>query len=547
MSRNRVSAFAQGVTPTAMIYTQESAFLHNGRIDDVGNIWTNAPDPMAFTVTLAKASYVSDLVLYLNNATPDRVYPMISVLANDVEKKLPRDVALVRRNERRFIVVHFPQPILTDSLKIIPSYYDAHTDSLTEVEVYGPLDGGSSKKLAAGDPDAMPMLLGTPAHVPAKLPADLVGTWVSPFNFRAPRFPCYNSGVTVVDGVFTISDPAGSVQSVKVVESAPAANPRPNPRARPKPATRLEAGPQWSLTSVTPTTTPCRYAGRLLVGSADYKLHAVADNGTYLWSFASGGRIYSSPVPQGDDVFFGSDDGRLYKVDVDSGILIWEFATGDKVRGGPALADGRVVFASWDGFLYCLDAERGALIWKAPIAPLTRSTPAIHGGRVYLGDEGGTVRAVDLATGREAWKHALGGRISHCPVVTPDGIAFASEQGAIAVVAADGKVRWQRDLTVGVSGQPIATQTQLLVPTEKGLAVLKRSDGQADPRFQFKFQGPPLDQKVLSVAKWRDQLFLNVGYAWTDDRWPPRTYMDAENRALVWIPDPPASAADSPQ
>jgi outer membrane protein assembly factor BamB len=543
MSRNRVSAFAQGTTSTAMIYTQESAFLHNGRIDDVGNIWTNAPDPMAFAVTLAKASYVSHLVLYLNNATPDRVYPMISILANDVEKKLPRDVALVRRNERRFIVVHFPQPILTDALKIIPSYYDAHTDSLTEVELYGPLDGGTSKKLAAGDPDAMPMLLGTPAHVPAQLPADLLGKWVSPFDFRAPRFPCFNSGATVVDGVFTISDPAGAVQSVKVVESAPAANPRPNPRARPKPATRLEAGPQWPLASVTPTTTPCRYAGRLLVGSADYKLHAVADNGTYLWSFPSGGRVYSAPVPQGDDVFFGSDDGRLYKVDVDSGILIWEFATGDKVRGGPALADGRVVFASWDGFLYCLDAEQGALAWKAPIAPLTRATPAIQGGRVYLGDEGGTVRAVDLATGREVWKHALGGRISTCPVVTPDGIAFASEQGAVAIVAADGKVRWQRDLAVGVSGQPIATQTQLLVPTEKGLAVLERSDGQADPRFS----GPPLGQKVLSVAKWRDQLFMNVGYAWTDERWPPRTYMEVENRAIVWIPESPASGADSPK
>ena len=535
MGRNRVSAFAQGTTSTAMIYTQESAFLHNGRIDDVGNIWTNAPDPMAFSVTLAKPSYVSHLVLYLNNATPDRVYPMISILANNIETKLPQDVALVRRNERRFIVVHFPQPIFTDALKIIPSYYDSHTDSLTEVEVYGPLDGGKSKQVAAGDPDAMPMLLGTPAHVPTKLPADLVGKWTSPFELVSPKAPSFTSGVTVVDGVFTISDPAGSVWSVKT--------PPPDPKPGAKTAPRLDLGPQWNLASITPTTTPCRYAGRLLVGSADYKLHAVADNGTYLWSFSTGGRVYSAPVPQEDDVFFGSDDGRLYKVDVDSGILIWEFATKDKVRGGPALAAGKVVFASWDGFLYALDAESGALAWKAPIAPLTRSTPAIHEGRVYLGDESGTLRAFDLASGREAWQQSIGGRISNCPVVTPAGIAVANEAGTVAVVSPEGEIRWQRDLATGLSGQPIATQTQLLVPTDTGLAVLQQADGQADPRFA----GPKLDQKVLGVAKWRDQLFLNVGYAYTSYTTPPRTYMKTENRVAVWVPESPSPAADAPK
>ena len=535
MSRNNVSAFAQGITSTAMIYTQEQAFLHNGRIDDVGSSWTNAPDPMAFAVTLTKPSYVSHLVLYLNNATPDKVYPMISVLANDLEKKTPGDVALVRRNARRFIVVHFPQPIFTDALKIIPSFYEAHTDSLTEIELYGPLDGGGSKKLPPDDPDAVPMLMGTVAHVPAALPADATGKWISPFDFRPQRFPPFASGVTVVDGVFSVSDPAGAVRSVKA--------PKPDPKAKPGSPRQLEAGPQWLLASVTPTTTPARYAGRLLVGSADYKLHAIADNGTPLWSFPTGGRVYSSPVPQGDDVFFGSDDGKLYKVDVDSGILIWEFATGDKIRGTPAIASGRVVCPSWDGFLYALDAESGRLGWKAPIAPLTRATPAIHDGRVYLGDESGVLRAFDLASGRELWQLPLGGRVSTCPVVTPSGIAFANDSGTIAFVRPDGAIQWKQDLAAGVSGQPIATQTQLLVPTETGLQIVTQVDGLADPRFE----GPTLDQKVLSVAKWRDQLFLNVGYAWTDFRWPPRTYMEVENKVVILVPEAPTTAVESPK
>lgn len=520
MSRNRVSAFAQGITSTAMLYTQEAAFLQNGKLDDVGSTWTYAPDPMAFSVTLTKPSYISHLVFYLNNATPDLNYPQISILANSLETKTPQDVALVRMNHRRFIVVHFPQPHFTDSLKIIPGYYPAHTDALTEVEVYGPLDGGKIAKETSPDPDAVPMLMGSPSRVPAKLPSDLLGTWREFGTSRPEGHPPFASGATVVEGAFSFSDPGGTVRSVMV------------PKGDLKTA-RAQAGPMWTIATAAPISTPARYAGRLLVGSADYKLHAVADTGTYLWSFATGGRVYSSPVPDRDDVFFGSDDGRLYKVDVDSGILIWEFATGDKIRGSPALSGGRAFIASWDGFLYAVEAESGKLVWKAPLAKFTRATPAALGNRVFIGDESGTMRCFDAAGGKELWKQPLGGYISACPVVTPEGVAFASEQGDLAFTTPDGEVKWKRPPGIGISGQPIATQTQLLVPTEKGLLVLRRSDGQPDDRFT----GPELTSKVVAVAKWREQLFVHVGYGWTDFRWPPRTYAEYVNQTIILMPE----------
>ncbi len=530
MTRNRVSAFAQGITSTAMIYTQEAAFLQNGKLDDVGDTWTYAPDPMAFSATLTKPSYISHLVLYLNNAEPKKVYPVFSILANNLETKVPQMVALVRMNQRRFIVVNFKTPIFTDSLKIMPSFYGAHTDSLTEVELYGPLDGGKLAQAAPKDADAVPMLMGTTSRVPAKLPADLLGAWREISGFRNTRYPPFSSGPTVVDGVFSVTDPDGAIRSVLVPpDDAPVKT-----RGAAAGLVRLQAGPQWNLATVTPTTVPARYAGRLLVGSADEKVHAVADNGTYLWSFATGGRVYSAPTPQGDDVFFGSDDHRLYKVDVDSGILIWEFATGDKVRGAPALAGGKVFIASWDGFLYAVEGEAGRLVWKSPIAKYTRATPAVQGDRVFIGDEKGTMHCFETATGREVWKQELGGYISACPVVTPDGVTFASEQGGLALVTLDGAVTWKRQLAAGISAQPIATQTQLLVPTENGLQVLRRSDGQLDDRFQ----GPESTKKVLSVLKWRDELFLHSGFAWTDFRWPPRTYAELENQSVIWTPAP---------
>lgn len=526
MTKNRVSAFAQGETNSAMIYTQEAAFLQNGRLDDVGNTWVYQPDPMAFALTLNRPAYISHLVLYLNNATPESAYRTISILANNMQTKIPETVSLVRMNQRRFIVVHFPTPLFTDSLKVIPSYYPAHTDSITEIELYGPIDGGKMATAVQSDADAVPMLMGSASRVFPKLPTDLVGPWRDFGPNRLEKYPPFTSGATVLDGMFSISDPNGAIRTMGL--------PKPDLKDPRDPKnTRVVAGPLWNLATLPPTTTPTRYKGRLLVGSSDYKLHAIADNGTYLWSSATGGRIYSSPAAQGDDVFFGSDDFRLYKVDVDSGILIWEFATGDKIRGGPALADNRVVAASWDGFVYALDAEAGRLLWKAPIAKYTRATPVIYNGKVFLGDEAGVAHCFEAGTGKELWKHTLDGFISSGAVVTPDGVFFATEQGDLAFLSHDGSPVWKRNALAGVSAQTVPTLTQLLVPTEKGLLVLRRSDGAVDERFS----GPPVPTKILSVLKWREQLFLHTGNAWTDFRWPPRTYAEFENKAVFLVPD----------
>jgi outer membrane protein assembly factor BamB len=375
--------------------------------------------------------------------------------------------------------------------------------------------------------------------------------------------PAYHVGATVVNDTFTYGEASGHIRSVVAREP-----PKEDRRAPP-----VKPGPTWPIGTITPTTTPARYAGRLLVGSADYKLHAVGDNGMHLWSYQTGGRVYSSPVPDGDEVYFGSDDGRLYKVDIDSGILIWEFATGDKVRSAPALADGRVFVASWDGFLYAIEAGTGLPAWKAPIAKYTRSSPAVQSGRVYIGDEEGHMLCFDAGSGKLLWSRDLGGYISMCPVVadaarrgrrdrslaepakpatrsaarhdseserpSDGGVFFASEQGQASLVRHDGTVRWKRDLGARVTGQPFATRTQLLVPTERGPRVLRRADGQTDARFV----PPPEDPgQIISLVPYRGKLFMLAAYAQSDARYPPRTYVVYNGAPIVWAPRPKPTA-----
>ena len=70
-------------------------------------------------------------------------------------------------------------------------------------------------------------------------------------------------------------------------------------------------------------------AEAVIVGSRDRQLHAFnPKTGEPLWSFATRGRIDSSPVVVGDRVFVGSGDGRVYAIDVKTGAKLWQFEAG---------------------------------------------------------------------------------------------------------------------------------------------------------------------------------------------------------------------------
>jgi outer membrane protein assembly factor BamB len=65
-------------------------------------------------------------------------------------------------------------------------------------------------------------------------------------------------------------------------------------------------------------------------------------------------RIDSSPAIAGGRVYVGSNDGRLYALDLASGTVAWQHDEGAALSASPALASGRVVIGSTEGRLICL-------------------------------------------------------------------------------------------------------------------------------------------------------------------------------------------------
>jgi outer membrane protein assembly factor BamB len=58
-------------------------------------------------------------------------------------------------------------------------------------------------------------------------------------------------------------------------------------------------------------------------------------------------------------VYVGSDDGNVYALKAATGVKLWSFLTGGDVYSSPAVANRVVYFGSEDGNVYALNAATG--------------------------------------------------------------------------------------------------------------------------------------------------------------------------------------------
>jgi len=123
----------------------------------------------------------------------------------------------------------------------------------------------------------------------------------------------------------------------------------------------------------------------LLIGFNDTdKLVALdTETGQEKWAFYTDGPIRFPAAAAGGNVYFTSDDGYLYCVDIESGQQVWKFRGGPSdrkmignrrfisawpARGGAVVKDGVVYFSVsiWPmmgTFIYALVAETGKVVW----------------------------------------------------------------------------------------------------------------------------------------------------------------------------------------
>jgi outer membrane protein assembly factor BamB len=198
----------------------------------------------------------------------------------------------------------------------------------------------------------------------------------------------------------------------------------------------------------------------LFVGNDAGVLHAIADDATVRWKFATGGPIRSQPTVIKDHVYVTSDAGYTCKLDVRSGTEVWRSGTDavnpprlpaadEKTRwdryGSGSVADARQLYvASRDKNLYALDLGTGTPRWKFAASDIMTATPALYRDLVLIADYSGKVQAVGAADGKLRWTYDAQLAVPGDLVIDGDQVLLGSRSyDLIALDAATGRERWK--------------------------------------------------------------------------------------------------------
>jgi outer membrane protein assembly factor BamB len=191
-----------------------------------------------------------------------------------------------------------------------------------------------------------------------------------------------------------------------------------------------------------------------------------ASDGKILWNRLLPSRSESSPLLDGDHVYFGSENGNVYSLRTADGSVRWKFKAKGAVKAALAMADGKLYFGDYSGRVYAVWADSGKLAWSKGTSGARfglgsgqfYSTPAVAYGRVYLGNTDGNVYSYASDNGKLAWRKHTNGYVYASPAVAqvPGGVPtvyIGSYSGTFyALDARSGRVRWSYNAHGKISG-----------------------------------------------------------------------------------------------
>lgn len=203
-------------------------------------------------------------------------------------------------------------------------------------------------------------------------------------------------------------------------------------------------------------------------------LTIVTTRGEVRGRFRAKKKIFTSPAASADGtLYFGSQDKRAYALRAD-GTLRWATELGADVEGGPAISDeGAIVFGTDGGRIVKLDAERGMVLWSTDVGGFVRGALSIgRDGNVLAGVYGPTPGVVRLSgkDGAVVGAFRIGGTGSRDfgvhggPLEDDEGtLVFGAEDDRLYGIERSGKLRFALDRGADIDAPVTLTRDGALI------------------------------------------------------------------------------------
>lgn len=209
------------------------------------------------------------------------------------------------------------------------------------------------------------------------------------------RFPTGQSLASIVGGVVVSGDTAfvasidGTISAIDIAKESEAAN----SLSIPQDSTILK----WSVDLGNKLwATPVVDGDTLYIGCFDKKMYALnTADGSVKWTFEASGAISSAPIIDNNTLYFGGYDRTFYAVSIATHQVVWKFPADATTADAPdnwfwskALLQNGVIYApNLDGKVYAIDAASGTLNRAYSFKSDTFTKPAVAASPVLVGDK----------------------------------------------------------------------------------------------------------------------------------------------------------------
>jgi len=245
--------------------------------------------------------------------------------------------------------------------------------------------------------------------------------------------------------------------------------------------------------------------GDVYFGSEDGNVYALNVDGTLKWSYATGGDVTAAPlVATMDRIYVGSNSGDFYCFNRDNGNIIWDYTSTNEIYSSAVIdSSGRLIFGDLGGNLTCLDSEFGTIYWQTSVGNRIYSSPAISldGTTIYVGGFDKKVYAINIESGNTIWSHTTNGYLLGSVAVGEDGVIYVGSSGRkLYAINPDGTLKWRYSTSGGIwySSPAIGPHGEVYIGSDDNkLHSINQSDGSS--RWKFSTGGDIRNSPAVSA------------------------------------------------
>lgn len=115
-----------------------------------------------------------------------------------------------------------------------------------------------------------------------------------------------------------------------------------------------------------------------------------------MWSKTYMGKISTMPCTDGNMIYFGAENGKLYCFEPDNGNMEWSYDAKSKITCSPVSALGKVVFGSEDGNVYIFDSSDKQVTFKVKLPSVPVAQPLALWDRIIVSCSDGTIVCIGV-------------------------------------------------------------------------------------------------------------------------------------------------------